>query len=136
MCIRDSTITAVEDQTEFTVSEKVTIANDIELLFSADAGEGIEQNSVSMALEGPDGATSVVSSTAYRTGFGVDTFVGRVNMLEAGGGYGSGKVINETDGTSGFAAESFTVDAAGLVTETQAGSASGSAEILKGVTTA
>jgi hypothetical protein len=46
------------------------------------------------------------------------------------------KVINETDGTSGFAAESFTTDAAGLVTETQAGSASGSAEILKGVTTA
>ena len=130
------TITAVEDQTEFTVSEKVTIANDIELLFSADAGEGIEQNSVSMAKEGADGATSVVSSTAYRTGFGVDTFVGRVNMLEAGGGYGSGKVINETDGTSGFAAESFTVDAAGLVTETQDGSASGSAEILKGVTTA
>jgi hypothetical protein len=130
------TITAVASQTSFTVSENVTIADDIELLFSANAGEGIEQNSVSMALEGPDGATSVVSSTAYRTGFGVDTFVGRVNMLEAGGGYGSGKVINETDGTSGFAAESFTVDAAGLVTETQAGSASGSAEILKGVTTA
>ena len=130
------TITAVASQTSFTVSENVTIADDINLLFSADAGEGIEQNSVSMALEGADGATSVVSSTAYRTGFGVDTFVGRVNMLEAGGGYGSGKVINETDGTSGFAAESFTVDAAGLVTETQAGSASGSAEILKGVTTA
>ena len=130
------TITAVASQTSFTVSENVTIADDIELLFSANAGEGIEQNSVSMALEGPDGATSVVSSTAYRTGFGVDTFVGRVNMLEAGGGYGSGKVINETDGTDGFAAESFTVDAAGLVTETQAGSASGSAEILKGVTTA
>ena len=130
------TITAVASQTSFTVSENVTIADDVELLFSADAGEGIEQNSVSMALEGPDGATSVVSSTAYRTGFGVDTFVGRVNMLEAGGGYGSGKVINETDGTNGFAAESFTVDAAGLVTETQAGSASGSAEILKGVTTA
>ena len=106
------------------------------MLFSANAGEGIEMNTVSMALEGADGATSVVSSTAYRTGFGVDTFVGRVNMLEAGGGYGSGKVINETDGTSGFAAESFTVDAAGLVSETQAGSASGSAEILKGVTTA
>ena len=80
------TITAVEDQTEFTVSEPITVANDINLLFSADAGEGIEQNSVSMALEGADGATSVVSSTAYRTGFGVDTFVGRVNMLEAGGG--------------------------------------------------
>ena len=129
------TVTAIFGTTA-TVSENVTIADNINLLFSANAGEGIEMNTVSMALEGADGATSVVSSTAYRTGFGVDTFVGRVNMLEAGGGYGSGKVINETDGTSGFAAESFTVDAAGLVTETQAGSASGSAEILKGVTTA
>ena len=129
------TVTAISGTTA-TVSENVTIADNINLLFSANAGEGIEMNTVSMALEGPDGATSVVSSTAYRTGFGVDTFVGRVNMLEAGGGYGSGKVINETDGTSGFAAESFTTDAAGLVTETQAGSASGSAEILKGVTTA
>ena len=129
------TVTAISGTTA-TVSENVTIADNINLLFSANAGEGIEMNTVSMALEGADGATSVVSSTAYRTGFGVDTFVGRVNMLEAGGGYGSGKVINETDGTNGFAAESFTVDAAGLVTETQAGSASGSAEILKGVTTA
>ena len=129
------TVTAISGTTA-TVSENVTIADNINLLFSANAGEGIEMNTVSMALEGADGATSVVSSTAYRTGFGVDTFVGRVNMLEAGGGYGSGKVINETDGTSGFAAESFTTDAAGLVTETQAGSASGSAEILKGVTTA
>ena len=54
------TITAVASQTSFTVSENVTIADDINLLFSADAGEGIEQNSVSMALEGADGATSVV----------------------------------------------------------------------------
>ena len=36
-------------------------------------------------------------------------------MLEAGGRYGAGKLINETDGTDGFAAEEFTVDAAGLV---------------------
>ena len=76
------TITAVEDQTEFTVSEPITVANDINLLFSANAGEGIEQNSVSMALEGADGATSVVGESAYRTGFGLDTIVGRVAMLE------------------------------------------------------
>ena len=37
----------------------------LNLLFSADAGEGIEQNSVSMALEGADGATSVVGSTMH-----------------------------------------------------------------------
>ena len=125
------TITAVASQTSFTVSEPVTIANDINLLFSADAGEGIEQNSISMTAEGADGATSVVGTQAMRTGFGVDTLDGRIGLLEDG----SGKLINETDGTDGFAAEAYTVDADGLVTETKAGSSSGSTEILKGVTT-
>ena len=99
-------------------------------MFSANAGEGIEQNSVSMNLEGVDGATSVVGESAYRTGFGVDTIVGRVSMLEDSDQF----VVNEDDTGGKFTAEAFTTDAAGLVTETQAGSASGSAEILKGVT--
>jgi len=116
------TITAVASQTSFTVSEPITVANDINLLFSADAGEGIEMNSISMTIEGADGATSVVSSTAMRTGFGVDTLDGRIGLLEDA----SGKLINETDGTDGFAAEAYTVDADGLVTETKAGSSSGS----------
>ena len=75
------TITAVASQTSFTISEPVSIANDINLLFSADAGEGIEQNSISMLAEGADGATSVIGTEAYRTGFGVDTIVGRVGLL-------------------------------------------------------
>ena len=125
------TITAVASQTSFTVSEPITVANDINLLFSADAGEGIEMNSISMTLEGADGATSIVSSTAMRTGFGVDTLDGRIGLLEDG----SGKLINETAGTDGFAAEAYTVDADGLVLESKSGSASGSASILKGVTT-
>jgi hypothetical protein len=134
------TITAVASQTSFTVSENVTIATDINLLFSADAGEGIEQNSVSMALEGADGATSVVGESAYRTGFGLDTIVGRVSLLEDGDQTGSGNshLVNE-DGNGGkFSAESFTTDATGLVLdETKTlGSASGSAFTLKGVTTA
>ena len=107
------TITAVASQTSFTVSENVTIADDINLLFSADAGEGIEQNSVSMALEGADGATSVVGESAYRTGFGLDTIVGRVSLLEDGDQTGSGNshLVNE-DGNGGkFSAESFTTDA-------------------------
>ena len=74
------------DQTEFTVSEPITVANDINLLFSADAGEGIEQNSISMSLEGADGATSVVGTQAMRTGFGVDTVDGRIGWLEDGSG--------------------------------------------------
>ena len=124
------TITAVASQTSFTVSEPVTIADNINLLFSADAGEGIEQNSISMTIEGADGATSVVGSQAMRTGFGVDTLDGRIGMLEDG----SGKLQIET-GADGFAAEAYTVDADGLVLESKSGSASGSASILKGVTT-
>ena len=124
------TITAVASQTSFTVSEPITVADNIKLLFSADAGEGIEQNSISMTIEGADGATSVVGTQAMRTGFGVDTLDGRIGMLEDG----SGKLQNET-GADGFAAEEFTVDADGLVLETKSGSSSGSATIIKGVTT-
>ena len=125
------TITAVASQTSFTVSERITVANDINLLFSAGAGDNFVAEVIDMALEGADGATDVTDTQAFRTGFGVDTLVGRVSMLEDG----TGKVINETDGTDGFAAESFTVDAAGLVIETKAGSTSGSGSILNGVTT-
>ena len=125
------TITAVASQTSFTVSEPITVADNINLLFSADAGEGIEQNSISMTIEGADGATSVVGSEAYRTGFGVDTQVGRVGLLQDDDGF----LVNE-DGTGNkFGAEEFTTDADGLVLETKSGSASGSADILKGVTT-
>ena len=90
-------------------------------------------NSVSMALEGADGATSVVGTTSYRTGFGVDTQVGQVEHLEDG----YGKIINESEvsGSNGFQAEEYTTDADGLVLETKSGSSSGSANILKGVTT-
>ncbi len=99
-------------------------------MFSADAGEGIEQNSISMLIEGADGATSVIGTQAMRTGFGVDTVDGRIGMLENG----EGKIQLESS-ADGIQAEEFTVDADGLVVETQAGSASGSASILKGVTT-
>ena len=125
------TITAVASQTSFTVSERVTIADDINLLFSAGAGDNFVAEVIDMALEGADGATDVTGTQAFRTGFGVDTLVGRVSMLEDG----TGKVINETDGTDGFAAEAYTVDAAGLVIETKSGSTSGSGSILNGVTT-
>ena len=126
------TITAVASQTSFTVSEEITVANDINLLFSTDGGEKPELNAASMTTEGADGATSVIGTQAYRTGFGVDTQVGRVMMLEDS----DDKIINETDGTDGFSAEEFTTDAAGLIVVTQAGSSSGSASILNGVTTA
>ena len=125
------TITAVASQTSFTVSEEITVANDINLLFSTNGGEKPELNASPLSAEGADGATSVIGTQAYRTGFGVDTQVGRVMMLEDS----DDKIINETDGTDGFAAEDFTTDASGLIVVTQAGSTSGSASILNGVTT-
>ena len=125
------TITAVASQTSFTVSEEITVADDINLLFSTDGGEKPELNAASMTTEGADGATSVIGTQAYRTGFGVDTQVGRVMMLEDS----DDKIINETDGIDGFSAEEFTTDASGLIVVTQAGSTSGSASILNGVTT-
>ena len=127
------TITAVASQTSFTVSEPITVADDINLLFSVNAGEGMELNAVSMSLEGADGATSVVGESAYRTGFGVDTQIGRVGMLEESTDF----VVLEDDTGTKFSAEEFTTDVAGLVLdETKtAGSASGEAFILKGVTT-
>ena len=138
----DNTITVltVTDATNFILSENVTIADNINLLFSVNAGEGIEQNSVSMTTEGADGATSVVGGTAYRTGFGLDTIVGRVSLLEdtAQTGSGNSHLVNEDDSGSKFSAEAFTTDQAGLVLdETKTlGSVSGSAFTLKDVTTA
>ena len=126
------TITAVASQTAFTVSEEITVADDIVLNLQSNAGEKPELNAASMSNEGADGATSVIGTQAYRTGFGVDTQVGRVMMLEEDS---SSKIINETDGTDGFEGEEFTTDAAGLIVVTQAGSASGSASVLNGVTT-
>ena len=125
------TITAVASQTSFTVSEEITVADDINLLFATDGGEKPELNASPLSAEGADGATSVIGTQAYRTGFGVDTQVGRVMMLEDS----DDKIINETDGTDGFSAEDFTTDASGLIVVTQAGSTSGSASILNGVTT-
>jgi hypothetical protein len=126
------TITAVASQTSFTVSEEITVANDINLLFSTDGGEKPELNAASMTAEGADGATSVIGTQAYRTGFGVDTQIGRVMMTEDDD---SSFIVNE-DGTGNkFGAEEFTTDAAGLIVVTQAGSASGSASVLNGVTT-
>ena len=126
------TITAVASQTAFTVSEEITVADNIILNLQTNAGEKPELNAASMSNEGADGATSVIGTQAYRTGFGVDTQVGRVMMLEEDS---SSKIINETDGTDGFESEEFTTDAEGLIVVTQAGSASGSASVLNGVTT-
>ena len=125
------TITAVASQTAFTVSEEITVADNIILNLQTNAGEKPELNAASMSNEGADGATSVIGTQAYRTGFGVDTQIGRVMQLEESDQF----LVNEDSTGSKFGAEAFTTDAAGLIVVTQAGSTSGSASVLNGVTT-
>ena len=133
----NGTATAVDSNSEAVhgIADESTITDSIVLDgtdgSATNAGDKIILETMRMDLEGADLATDIMGTQAYRTGFGVDNKVGRVEMLEAD----SGKILNETQGTDGFAAESFTVDAAGLVVETISGSSSGSAAVLKGVTT-
>ena len=133
----NGTATAVDSNSEAIhgIADESTITDSIVLDgtdgSATNAGDKIILETMRMDLEGADLATDIMGTQAYRTGFGVDNKVGRVEMLEDD----SGKILNETQGTDGFAAESFTVDAAGLVVETISGSSSGSAAVLKGVTT-
>ena len=133
----NGTATAVDSNSEAIhgIADESTITDSIVLDgtdgSATNAGDKIVLETMRMDLEGADLATDIMGTQAYRTGFGVDNKVGRVEMLEDD----SGKILNETQGTDGFAAESFTVDAAGLVVETISGSSSGSAAVLKGVTT-
>ena len=133
----NGTATAVDSNSEAVhgIADESTITDSIVLDgtdgSATNAGDKIVLETMRMDLEGADLATDIMGTQAYRTGFGVDNKVGRVEMLEDD----SGKILNESEGTDGFAAESFTVDAAGLVVETISGSSSGSAAVLKGVTT-
>ena len=133
----NGTATAVDSNSEAVhgIADESTITDSIVLDgtdgSATNAGDKIVLETMRMDLEGADLATDIMGTQAYRTGFGVDNKVGRVEMLEDD----SGKILNESQGTDGFAAESFTVDAAGLVVETISGSSSGSAAVLKGVTT-
>ena len=126
------TITAVASQTAFTVSEPITVADDIVLNLQTAAGGKIELNATPLSLEGADGATDPTASTSYKTGFGVDNAVGRIGMLEEDG---TSKIILETDGDDGIAAEEYTTDEDGIFSVVQTGSTSGSATILRSVTT-
>ena len=90
------TITAVASQTSVTVSEAITVANNIVLLALADAGEDMLTESLDFTLEGVDSATDVTGLT--RTGGDSEV----VMILEdASQETGSDKlVMNGTDGSS------------------------------------
>ena len=129
------TISAVASQTSVTVSEAITVANDIVLLASTDGAEEIHMEGVDFTIAGSTGTADITDLTF--TGGDSEVYIG---LLEQGsGGDGEDKIIlNGTDGSSsnaneGIVAEDYTSD---IAVYTQAGSTSGTASVLNGVTVA
>ena len=127
------TITAVASQTSVTVSEAITVANNVVLLALADAGEDMLTESLEMKFEGVDNATDITGLT--RTGGDSEV----VMILEdASQETGADKlVLNGTDGSSTNANDDILVEdkTSDIAMFSQVGSASGTANILAGVTT-
>jgi hypothetical protein len=130
------TITAVASQTSVTVSEAITVANDIVLLASTDGAEEIHMEGVDFTIAGSTGTADITDLTF--TGGDSEVYVG---LLEQGASDDQGEdkiILNGTDGSStnandGFLAEAYTSD---IAVYTQAGSSSGTASVLNGVTVA
>ena len=127
------TITAVASQTSVTVSEAITVANNVVLLALADAGEDMLTESLEMKFEGVDNATDVTGLT--RTGGDSEV----VMLLEdASQETGADKlVLNGTDGSSTNANDDILVEdkTSDIAMFSQVGTSSGTANILAGVTT-
>ena len=127
------TITAVASQTSVTVSEAITVANDVVLLALADAGDDMLTESLEMKFEGVDNATDVTGLT--RTGDDSE-----VVMLLEDASNDTGRdtiVLNGTDGSSTNANDNILVEdkVSDIAMYSQVGSSTGTANVLAGVTT-
>ena len=83
-------VVAVASQTSFTVSEAVTVANNIDLLLDEHGGDNLLLEAIDLDLEGFDGATSVIGTSAVKTGDADDT---KVTTTTSGSGSGSAAVL-------------------------------------------
>jgi len=147
------TIATVTNQTTFTVSEAVTIADNIVLLASTNGGEEIAADAINFAVAGPLFNTESNIKTITRTGaddsVALELEDGTTDLDDVGGGQGddfrlvqeSGNAAsNNSDGrnaegkgialTDPYVVEISLNDAATFLAS---GSTSGTANILKGV---
>jgi hypothetical protein len=131
------TITAVASQTSVTISEPITVANDIVLLASTDGGEELNAESIDFRIAGAEFATRTDVTGIARVG---ETLGGDI-LLEVGtedSDNGEDAILlnasaADTDEGSKLDLEDFT---SGLAAYTQAGTTSGSALVLSGITVA
>ena len=132
------TVTAVASQTSFTVSEAVTIATDIVLLFSANGGEEVNAESIDLRIAGPEFATRTDVTGIARVG---ETLGGDILLEQGTEDSDNGEdhiILNATDGSAGNAGSSLDLEdfTSGLALYSQAGSSSGTADVLTGITVA
>ena len=147
------TITAVASQTSVTVSEPITVANNIVLLASTNGGEEIVSDSLNFTVAGPTYDSRSDIKTITRTGAddsvaieledgtedldGQDT-VGTGNIFRLVQESGNA-ASNNSDGRNaegdGNVTDAYVVETAlnDAATFTESGSTSGSANILKGI---
>lgn len=129
------TITAVASQTSVTVSEKITVADDIVLLASTNGGDEMLADALSFVVAGPTYASRSDISLITRTG--MDTSV--AIELESGTAADGGRLVaNASDGSASNAGSPMVVEASlnDIATYSASGSSSGTAYILKGITVA
>jgi len=131
------TITAVASQTSFTVSEAVTIATNIDLLFAANGGEEVTADAIDFIVEGEAKTTADITAV---TKIGADTEI-FVGLLEDGtDDHDLGEdciIMNATDGSAGNAGDRLLVEegSSDLAVFEVNGTTSGTANVLNGVTT-
>ena len=131
------TITAVASQTSVTISEAITVADNIVLLASTDGAEELNAESIDLRIAGPEFATRTDVTGIARVG---ETLGGDI-LLEVGtedSDDGEDAILlnasaADTDEGSKLDLEDFT---SGLALYSQAGSSSGTADVLTGITVA
>jgi len=132
------TITAVASQTSVTVSEPITVANNVILLASTNGGDEILADSLSLVVAGPTFATRSDVTLVARSG---DALGGNI-LLESGtpdSNDGESHIILDgTDGSSTNAGSTLDLEdfSSGIASYSQAGTTSGSAFVLTGITVA
>ncbi len=146
------TITAVASQTSVTVSEPITVANDIVLLASTNGGDEIISDALDFTVAGPLYATRSNIKTITRTGaddsVAIELEFATEDLDGVGGGQGDDfRLVQESgnaasNNSDGRNAEGTTIRTDPYVVETalndtatflESGSSSGSANILKGI---
>jgi len=127
------TVTAVASQTSFTVSEAVTIATDIVLLFSANGGEEVTADAIDFTVEGEAATTSDITGVV-KTGGDEEVYIGLLEDGTPDQDFGEDKLIQDTAANvgDGFLADDGSSDLAVFIVN---GSTSGTARVLNGVTT-